>query len=505
MKLGKAAAAIAVIAGLALAGCGSGGGNAAQDSRTLTIGALQEPTSWDPAQAHVGHALQPYQPIYDTLILREPDGKLSPMLATKWTYDEPRTELTVDLRTDVTFSDGTPFNAEAVKANMEHFKTANGRQAAQLAAVKSADVVDADTVKVSLTAPEPALEYFLSQAAGLMGSPKAIADKTIAKTPVGTGPYELVSAETVAGSQVTYSARKNYWNKDLQKFDKIVLKIMADVTARMNAVVSGQVDATTLDASTVEQAERNSLSILKDYQVDWTGMLLLDRGGKIVPALKDVRVRQAINHAVDRKTLLSQIQRGRGTVTNQVFGPNSGAYVEDLENTYPFDQAKARQLLAEAGYSGGFDLPAPVIPGFENIHAALAQQLGDVGIRLKLTTAAAPNYVPDIVAGKFPVAYFNFFQGEPWVAIKQLITTDATYNPFDTSTPELQSMIDAVQRGGERSDDLAKDVNRYVTRNAWFLPLYRIDQIHAVNAKKISAVPQIQQAVPSIYNYAPAT
>jgi peptide/nickel transport system substrate-binding protein len=503
MKIGKAALATAAAACLALVGCGSGG-NSAQGSRTLTIGALQEPTSWDPAQAHVGHSLQTYQPVYDTLILREPEGKLSPMLATEWTYNDARTELTLDLRTDVTFSDGTAFNAEAVKANMNHFKTANGRQAAQLAAVRSVDVVDGDTVKINLVAPEPALEYFLSQAAGLMGNPKAIADNSIAKTPAGTGPYELVAAETVAGSQITYAARKNYWNKDLQKFDKIVFKVMADVTARLNAALSGQVDATTLDASTAEQAERNGLSILKDYQVDWTGLMLLDRGGKLVPAMKDVRVRQAINLAVDRKTLLSQIQRGRGTVTNQVFGRKSGAYVEDLDNTYPFDQAKARQLLAEAGYASGFDLPAPVIAGFEPIHAALAQQLGEVGIRLKLTTTSGPNYVADITAGKFPVAYFNLFQGEPWVAIKQLVTIDATYNPFDSTAPELQTMIDAVQRGGERSAELAKEVNRYVTQNAWFLPLYRIDQIHVVNTKKVTTVAQIQQAVPSIYNYAPA-
>lgn len=501
----RSVTAITLATSLALAGCG-GGATTQSGNRTLTIGVIGEPTSWDPAQAHVGHSLQLYQPVYDTLLLREPDGTLKPMLATQWKYDDDKkTTLTVDLRTDVTFSDGTAFDAAAVKTNLDHFKTANGRQAAQLASVQQVDVVDTDTVTISLSAPDPALEYYLSQAAGLMGSPKAIADQSIAKTPVGTGPYVLSTTETVAGSQMTYTARDGYWNPGQQKFDKVVLKLMSDVTARVNALVSGQVDATTLDAMTAQQAAGAGMSEIPDYQVDWTGLVLFDRDGKLVPALKDVRVRQAINLAIDRKTLLNQLQRDRGTATAQVFGKSSGAYVDELDATYPYDPAKARQLLADAGYADGFELPAPATTGFESANAALTQQLADIGITLKLTTVPVANYVADIFAGKYPIAMFSFFQGEPWVAIRQLIAKDATYNPFHTTTPELQTKIDAVRDGGDQSDEAAQQVNRYVTENAWFVPLYRVDQVHAYNAKKITAVAQTQQAVPSIYNYAPVS
>lgn len=178
MKLGPKAAAAALIlsASLALTGCGGGaaaGGSAAGTAATaLTLGTIQDVRSWDPAQAHVGHLLQPYQAVYDTLILRQPDGKLSPMLATDWKYNAANTKLTVDLRTDVTFSDGAKFDAEAAKANIDHFKKANGPQMAQLASVQDVTVVDADTIDINLTVPDPALEYFLSQAAGLMGSPR---------------------------------------------------------------------------------------------------------------------------------------------------------------------------------------------------------------------------------------------------------------------------------------------------------------------------------------------
>ena len=222
MKLGPKAAATAltVSAALALTACGgaANSSSAAGAATALTLGTIQDVRSWDPAQAHVGHILQPYQAVYDTLILREPDGKLSPMLATAWKYNAANTKLTVDLRSDVTFSDGAKFDAEAAKANMDHFKKANGPQMAQLNAVKDVAVVDADTIDINLSTPDPALEYFLSQAAGLMGSPKALGTDGIKTEPAGSGPYVMDKAASVKDSQTVFTARKDYWNKDLQKF-----------------------------------------------------------------------------------------------------------------------------------------------------------------------------------------------------------------------------------------------------------------------------------------------
>ncbi len=512
MKAGWRAVGTAAVAtaALMLAGCGGGGGGGAggqagsSGGAALVLGTVNEPQSLDPGQAHVGHSLPFFQVTYDTLLKREPDGTLTPMLATKWSYDAKRTALTLDLRTDVTFSDGEKFNAEAVKANVEHFKADNGSQQAQLAAVKDVTVVDDDTVTINLSEQDPAMEYYLSQAAGFMGSPKALAGPDIDRTPVGSGPYVIDPAATVVGSQYVFKKRDGYWNPELQKFDTITMKVLLDLTARVNALVSGQVDATLLDPKTGKQAEGASMK-LNASQVDWQGLLLYDRDGKINPALKDVRVRQAINHAFDRKTILEQQQLGRGTVTNQVFGPESGSYVEELDSLYPYDPAKAKQLLADAGHADGLTIKAPTIAGFDPIYAVMKQQLSDIGIELQTESIPPANYVTDMAAGKYAVAAFNLFQGEPWVAINQMISTNALYNPFDSSTPELQKMIDAVQTGGDQSAELAKDVNRYVTEQAWFAPLYRLDQNYYTNPKKVTVVPQTQQAVPSIYNYTPVS
>ncbi|MDQ0614502.1 peptide/nickel transport system substrate-binding protein [Microbacterium sp. W4I4] len=511
MKFRPLVASVTLVtaATLILSGCAGQSGNANSGGSgaagaTLTLGSVSNITSFDPAQAHLGHQMPIYQAAYDTLILREPDGTLSPMLATEWKYNADNTVLTVDLRDDVTFSDGAKFDAEAAKANLDHFLEANGPDANQAKSVESVAVVDEDTIDITLSAADPAMTYYLSQAPGLMGSPKALGSDGIKTAPIGSGPYVLDPASSVNGSQFTFTKNDKYWNKDLQKYGKVVFKILTDTTARANAAVSGQVDAVLLDPTTTQQADKAGLKKTA-YPVDWQGLLLFDRGGAVAPELEDVRVRQAINYALDRKTMLEELQHGEGEATAQVFGKTTDAYIPALDDAYPYDPAKAKQLLADAGYPDGFTISLPMLPGTESILAMVKQQLADVGITVDLATSPQATYVSDIIAGKFPVAWFSIFQGEPWVAIRQMITTDAAYNPFKTTDPGLQADIDAVQTGGEESGKLAQKVNQYVTDEAWFAPFYRVNQLYYTNPKKVTVVPQVQQAVPNLYNYTPAS
>lgn len=509
MKFRPLVAAAAILAAaLALSACsGSAGKPSSSGSAsggTLTLGALSNITSFDPAQAHLGHQMPIYQAAYDTLILRKPDGTLAPMLATKWAYNADNTVLTVNLRTDVTFSDGTKFDAEAAKANLDHFKSANGPDANQAKSIASVDVAGADSIKITLAAADPAMTYYLSQAAGFMGSPKALGSDGIKTDPVGSGPYVLDKAGSVNGSQFTFTKNPKYWNKDLQKYDKVTFKILPDVTARVNALVSGQVDATLLDPQTMAQAEKAGLK-KTSYPVDWQGLLLFDRNGAMAPELADVRVRQAINYALDRKTMLAQLMKGEGEVTAQVFGKTTDAYIPALDNSYSYDPAKAKALLAAAGHANGFSLTLPLPPGAESIIAMVKQQLGEVGITVNAVSVPQTSYVSDIIAAKYPAAWFSIFQGEPWVAIRQMMTPDSAYNPFKTTSPELAADIAAVQNGGDKSGELAKKVNQYVVDNAWFAPFYRVNQLYFSNSKKVTVVPQIQQAVPNLYNYSPAS
>lgn len=507
MKIRRITGAIAAVAvgALVFSGCSAGdeptqaSGN---ERGELNIGMLGDPTSWDTSQAQVANLLQPYQAPYDSLILQEPDGELTPMLATDWSYNDDNTVLTLNLRDDVTFSDGADFDAEAVKANVEHFKNGNGRESAQLAFVDSVTVVDSDTVEYHLSAPDPSLTVNLSQAGGLMVSPEAMDDPDLATHPVGSGPYVMDKENSTPGTIYTFTPREDYWNPDLQKFDKVTMSVLNDNASRLNALLSGQINAGILDPKSGTAAKKAGKDELV-VNVNWEGLLLIDREGAVNPAMGDVRVRQAINYAFDRETLLDQLLAGAGEATNQVFGPDSGAYIDALDDTYPYDPAKAKELLAAAGYEDGLTLQIPASPGFAEIYPALSQQLADVGITMEEVTISPTEIVSSIFEAKFPMAYFRLVQGNSWSAINQMIGPNAPFNPFHTTTPELQEMIDAVQYGGEESNELGAAVNEYVTENAWFAPLYRSSNVYYTDPS-IEVVGQFQSATPSLYNFSPA-
>ena len=498
-----AGSAVVLSLGACAGDAGGTSGGAAGAPKELILGILAEPASWDPAQTHVGHTLQPQQVVYDSLILRKADGSYAPMLAASWKYtDDAKTVLELKLRTDVTFSDGEKFDGNAVKANLDHFKKDNGRQVAQLASYTSTTVVDASTVQIKLSQSDPAFEYYLSQAAGLMGSPKALETPEIDQLPVGSGPYVMVKDQSVKGSQYVFNKREGYWNKDLQKWDKVTLKFLSDITARTNALTTGQIDATLLDPNTRAQAETAGLKLLS-WPVDWSGLLLFDREGKVVPALKELKVRQAINYALDRESLLKNVMQGSGTLTSQVFGPESGSYLPELDKYYSFDVAKAKSLMAEAGYASGFDMPMPLLPGNDVIMNYVKQQLGDIGIRVSIVAVPQADYQSIIGKGTYAAAWFNSFQGVTWVASGQLLVPNTLYNPMKSTNPEIAKLLEETRTAGAQVGEKGKAVNKYVVENAWFAPFYRINQVYLYNDKKLKVTPQVQMAVPTIYNYEP--
>lgn len=501
-RFAKAVGSLAVV-GLIATGC-AGGADGSDGGGTLTLGSQIDNESFDPAQSHVGHYMPFFQAVYDTLIRQEPDGTLAPMLATDWSYNDDRTVLTMDLRTDVTFSDGAPFNAEAAKANLEHFQSANGRQASTLADVASVDVIDADTIALTLSAPNPSLELYLSQPAGFMGSPEALGTEAIATVPVGSGPYVMDEAASAPGVEYAFTARDDYWNPALQHYERVVFKVLSDDTARANALASGQVDAALIPRSLLPQVEAAGREAATTF-IDWSGLLLLDRAGEIVPALGDVRVRQAINLALDRDAFGQAMYGGESESTSQVFGPAATAYAAELDDSYTFDLARARALMAEAGYDDGFSLAVPSLgQDMDASLALLGDQLAQIGVTLAIENVEFGDFVPGIGQGRWPVAMWRLFQGDTWTTANQLISERALYNPFGTTDPELAGLLDAVRSADEGDVAPARALNQYVLDNAWFAPMFRVPNSYCTNPAVVSVETQIAAVVPSLYNYTPA-
>lgn len=501
-------AVTAVISALAFTGCSSTPeGSAANQEGPATapllrIGSLQEPQSYDPAQANEGHQAPIYQAVYDTLIKREADGALSPMLATSWEPTQDGLSYTLKLREGVKFTDGEVFDSAAVKANVEHFKKANGPFASSMKSVVGVETPDATTAVLKLSEADPGLPYSLSNAPGYMGSPKALETTEIKTNPVGSGPYVLDVANTVAGSKITLTRNADYWGDKLP-YDKVEFQVLADETARLNALKSGQVDAAVL-ARTATAAEAEGAGLLhKPYATNWEGIWFFDRDGTKLPQLKDVRVREALSLAIDREALLQSVALGKGELTSQTFGPDAQGYDQALDGKYAYDPDRARELLKEAG-AENLAVTLPVSQVFDpSIYDGIEQNWKDVGVNVTRHQWGPGQAIPSMLRGDFPVAYMSLVQRDDWRHMQLLLAPNATWNPFKTERPEINELITKVQTGDEKViAEAAKEINNIVVDEYWFSPIYRLEQ-HFYHNDKVAVENQAEQAVPSIYNYKP--
>lgn len=505
-KKWMAGVAVATTAVLVLSGCSGGsqkgGGGGEHKSQTLTIAAPFDVASFDTGQLDTGTQVQYWMAVYDTLLRVEPDGSLTPNMATEYAYNEGNTVLTVKLRKGIVFSDGTKFTGDVVKANIEHLQHGTGVAVYMAKNVSEVVVVDDLTVEFHLSAPDPAFTYYLGLVAGAMASPAAFGTDAFATTPIGSGPYLLDSKTTIRGSEYSFVRNPDYWNAKAYPYDKYVVKPMADVTARLNAIKSGQANTTDIDTSVLAEAKSSGLGI-EQINLNWAGLLIFDREGSINKPLGDPRVRKALNHAIDGDSIVKHILGGHGTQSQQIFNPKSPAFVKGLNKAYPFDPKKAKALLAEAGYPDGFEVVMPEV-ATDLAAPFVTQQLADVGVKVTWEKVARENLVPEILAGKYAMISFGSSSGQPWRDISKMISPSGAWNPMHSTSPELEALLKDVTLASEKDIDAAyQAVNKYVSDNAWF-SVWSFQPAIAVTDANTSTKVQFGSLVPYLANYTPA-
>ena len=324
-------------------------------------------------------------------------------------------------------------------------------------------------------------------------------------TPVGTGPYVLDTSKTVVGSKYVYTKNPDYWAPDSVHYDNLVITVLADAQTQVNAIKGGQVNGlNVVDQTTLTQIEGAGFTAYP-HELDWTGLMLLDRAGSLNPALAKVEVRQAINYAIDRDAMLKAVAQGHGTVTGQIFPETSPGYDTALDDTYPFDPAKAKELLAAAGYPDGFDLDLPLLQtGSTTSYDLVKQYLGDVGIKVSYTQLAISDAISAILAGKYAVTFFQL-QMDPtaWQEANFVLTDTATWNPFHQPDETVAGLVATIQTGStEEADAATKELNAYVVDQAWFDPWYRVEGNFAADANT-EAVQQSDNTYPFLWNIKP--
>lgn len=470
-------------------------------SETLTIGIAGTPVLNYAQSGLGGESVYMWQAVHDTLLKIDPDGTVVPNAAESFELNEDATSTSLTLHEGMTFTDGSPVDAEAVKASIENIRDAAGPDASRLSGV---EVTVVDDLSVTVTTPEPRglMPMYLALSMGAIANPAAIGSADADTNPQGSGPYILNTAETASGSAYVLDRNPDYWNPDAYPYDKVVLRVLPDQTARISALRTGQIDATSVDSSSLSQFDQNEYNFVES-DVVIEGMMFFDRAGATVPALGDVRVRQAINMAFDREAIVKNLYQEWAIPTAQAFNVSSELFDESYNEMYPYDLDAARALMEEAGYADGFDVTIPNIPGFNRANPMVVQQLGEIGIRVAQEDLPLTSVLSDLIGGKYALAIFPMESRTALWDLANVVAPDSVWNVYHNQTPELDALLaDAQSASGAEADEIFGEIGKIMAEEAWFAPWANATSV-AVLAPDTSAAPTVGNSVPFLYNFAP--
>lgn len=523
MKKGSRGLAVAAVfaVGALLAGCTGGGDGAAPNNAdagspvsggTMSYAINVEPTAWDihSSAADIVAAMQ--RNVFDSLVFQNPDGTFSPWLAKSWTISPDGLSYTFDLRQDVTFSDGTEFNAESVKANFDHIVNPDTKSQYAVNLIgpyTGTDVVDDHTAKVNFsTAFSPFLQaastpYLGFYSAAALAKPDQL---NVVTSAIGTGPFTV--GKYSKGQEIDYVKNPDYdWAPESAKhqgaayLDKLVYRFIPEDSARVGALTSEQVDvAGALPPSSAETLKANNQ--LRISQADSPGLpytLFLNTSR---PPLNDVKVRQAIQHALPLDQIVStiyfkQYKRAWGPLT-----PASIAYDSEVEGVAKYDVDLTNKLLDQAGWternSDGFrakngtelKLQWPVAQQQREQRDVVAQSvvsaLKKVGINLVVQPLDTGTYINKLLGVDYDVMDWSFVRSDGDILRLHL---DSQYIPIQNASavndPKLDELVESALNTTdlkERNAIYAK-VQMYVVDNALMIPVYVPGFIWGATAK----------------------
>ena len=477
--------ALSLTAGIALASPG-----VEQPGKTLVFGSSGDAVRLDPADVTDGESIQRMDNIFESLVEYESGStEIKPGLAESWTTSADGTEITFKLRRGVKFHDGTDFNADAVifsfarQYDQEHWFHQYGEWAYwgwMFGDVDRVEKIDDYTVKMILTAPNSSLMTSLAMFTAAIVSP-ANAEKygeDMFRHPVGTGPFKFV--EWVKDDHITLAKNENYWRKPPQ-LDQVIFKVIPDTSARLLALEVGEIQGMEYpDPNDFERIKNNPDLVLRSepgmnigYMAMNTGYGYIDDNGngKRDPgegpdktpgyheALTKVKVRQAINYAIDKKSIVENLYLGTASVAKNGMPPFMLGYNDAIVD-YEYNPSKAKQLLADAGYPNGFKVQLYVMPVSRpymfdppKIGEAIQSYLGAVGIDVSIYQVDWATYLQETESGMHNMCLLGWTgdNGDPDNFLNILYAPNtanigAASNYAFIMRPELQDELTAAVR-----------------------------------------------------------
>jgi len=456
---------------------------------TLRVSAFTNPSSLDPATGGAGSDHTFLFTMYDTLTEWEYDTlKPKPGLAESWRFVDPTT-LVLNIRAGVTFHDGTSLDAEAVRFNLDRGKTdPKSNIKADLATVASVEVTGPMQVTLKLSTPDTALPAILSDRAGMMVSPTALKSATagnLNRTPVGTGAYMFVS--WADGERIIAKRNEKYWKADRPFMDSIEFAIIPELGTGARSVVAGQNDLIyqlpPRQKVVVERAP--DLKVVTGPTL-YVFQIFLNWGK---PPVDDVRFRRALNFAIDREAFVKASLAGLAEPAAMDLPKSHWAYDKSVAELYPYDPAKARQLLADAGFKPGTVIEIGGYPDQDSVQRqeVLTEQLRQVGVGVRfinspVAEASAAFFGPE----KRGIGLLAAWTGrpDPSQTYSLMFTKDAYFNAGRTAVP---GELEAALKDSRATEDIELRrkafavVQRQVMENAFVIPLAFQYELVAMN------------------------
>ncbi|MGD6818445.1 ABC transporter substrate-binding protein [Metabacillus sp. 84] len=498
-KSSRVAVIFILILSLVLSACsnsagGDGeGGEKANGKDTLIYGRGGDSTSLDPITTTEGEAFKVTENIYESLLsYSEKDTTIEAGLAEKWETSEDGLTYTFQLRKGVKFHDGTDFNAEAVVFNFDRWMNGDaekfpyytmfgGFKKDEGHVIQEVKAVDEHTVEFKLKRPQaPFLKNVAMSPFGI-ASPAAVEKygDDLRANPVGTGPFKFV--EWKANDRIVLEKYEDYWMEGFPKLKQVVFKTIPENSARLNALQTGEIDLmdglNPSDLSKVKGDQNLQLFERPSMNVGYVGLNVTRK------PLDNKLVRQALNHAVDKKAIIDSFYGGFAEPAKNPMPPSLEGYDDSIEE-YPYDPEKAKALLKEAGFADGFEMELwampvarPYMPEGMKIAEVLQSSFEKIGVKSKIVTYDWPTYLDKASKGEADSFLLGWTgdNGDPDNFIYTLLDKDSigSNNYTYYGNPELHDILIEAQTetDQEKRNELYKKAQAIVHDESPWIPL----------------------------------
>jgi 4-phytase/acid phosphatase/peptide/nickel transport system substrate-binding protein len=497
----SALARLFLVAGFAISLCAVPA-SAQKKGGTVTMGLELDIPGFDPLKVGVFDtaALTAAAAIFDTLTYLDDKGVVQPKLALSWSSTEDFKTWTFKLRPGVKFHDGTPFNAQAFKENFDRQKDpANKcRCAFYISFVSSVDASDELTLIYNLKDPSVNLPALVSFASGNNSVQSPTAWKTKGddynRNPVGTGPFVLKS--WTAGDRMVLEKNPDYWDKDRVYLDRIVLKPLPDAQSRFASLKSGEADVIwddEADADNIQLAQKDPKLTVHTYAGSGAAVAAFNTK---VPPFDDVRVRQALVMAIDRKKMSQALTNGLARPASNPYGDGSWVKCKD-DGALPYDIEKAKALIKDYGKPVEFKMLVTATPRGRAGGQVLQQFWKQAGATMEIEQVDQAT-IP-------PRAFMRQFQLTPWRIVDLADPDVQMYANFRSgspvalanySNPELDQLLDRARVTADqakRTEDYCA-ISRLINKEAiWYWTFQ--NTYYAMSSVKVKGLPKMYSGI----------